>query len=425
MLLAQLPRAESASSIRAPNDYIKAPFNLFISAALAVYLCVFAYFLYATTIRIPFSDMFGYVTDYLDYRQNRDLLSYLWMPHTQHRLVWTRLLTAIDIAAFNGVGYPFIIASTISLVSVPLLIRGAINRSRMLPEVTHVANVLIVMLVLTTANVVDCSIPIETIYPQTLLFAVLAIILFDGGDLESGGQSTYRRAAGLFAAIASAFGSATGLVIWPILLWSAWRGGVSRSWKIAVLVTGAAFVAFYVHGLPAPQASLEALSGDGQFYAPSHLLKIGEYLLTYLGLPWTRAAALTLVGRLIGAALLALGLVTIVRRGFLKAPVDRLERIAVSLIMFSFATAALAAIGRVDEAPDVAVPVRYSVYLAPLHIGLLCFVMSWLNRRWQDLSVKRLSQVAIVLVVSFLLVQQFVVGQAATAVVQTITTTMN
>src|SRR5262249_12404772 len=257
------------------------------------------------------------------------------------------------------------------------------------------------------------------------VFAVLAMILFDGGGLEAGGQSNYRRAAALLAAIASAFGSATGLVIWPILLWSAWRVRVARSWKIAVLVTGAAFVALYVSGLPAPQTIPEALSGDGQFYAPSHLLKMGEYLLTYLGLPWTRATPLVLVGRIIGATLLALGLVTIVRRGFLKAPVDRLERIAVSLIMFSLATAALAAIGRVDETADVAVLVRYSVYLVPLHIGLLCFVMSWLNRRWQDLSVKRLSQVAILLVVSLLLVQQVVAGRAATAVTQTITTTMN
>src|SRR5262249_50720236 len=299
---------------------IGAPLNLFISAVLAVYLCVFAYFLYATTIRIPFSDMFAYVTAYLDYRQNGELLSYLWLPHTQHRLVWTRLLTAIDITAFNGVSYPFIVASTISLVSVPLLVRGAINRSHMFPEVTHVANVLTGMLVLTTANVVDCSIPIECIYPQTLVFAVLAMILFDGGGLEAGGQSNYRRAAALLAAIASAFGSATGLVIWPILLWSAWRVRVARSWKIAVLVTGAAFVALYVSGLPAPQTIPEALSGDGQFYAPSHLLKMGEYLLTYLGLPWTRATPLVLVGRIIGATLLALGLVTIVRRGFLKAP---------------------------------------------------------------------------------------------------------
>ncbi len=424
MSIARPPQAGSTANTRGVNGYISTYFNIFISVALLLYLSMFAYFLYATTIRIPFSDMFDYITDYLDYRQNGDLLQYLWMPHAQHRLVWTRLVTAFDIAAVNGVGYPFIVVSTTCLISVPLLIRREINHSGMLPEVTYVGGLLTVMLVLTTANVADCSIPIEDIYPQTLVFAVLAIVLFDG-DLEGGGQSNYRRAAALLAAVGSAFGSATGLVVWPILLWAAWRGRVGRPWMIAVLATGTAFVGLYAHGLPVSQSTSEAPIGVGQFYAPTHLLKMAEYLLTYMGLPWTRAARLIFVGRLIGAVLLALGFIAIAQRGLLRRPADRLQRIAISLIMFSLATATLATIGRVDERADVEVPVRYSIYLAPLHIGLLCLLMPWLNRRWQVLSERRVIQVTVVLVVALLLVQQVTAGQAATTNAQTIAAAMS
>lgn len=421
---AQPPRIGDSTIGQRASEYADQIFVAFISSILLLYVCVFFYFLYATMIRVPFSDMFSYINDYFAYRQNGDLLHYLWMPHTQHRLVWTRLAIALDINTLRGVGYPIIIVSTSCLISVPLLIHREMTRGGMLPEVAYVGSLLTVLLVLTTANVVVCSIALEEIYPETLAFAVLAIVLFDG-DLEADKLSNYRRAAALLAAIGSAFGSATGLVVWPILVWTSWRGRADRRWTLATLGVGTAFVALYAHDLPVPQSTSEALVGAGQFYDPAHLLKIGEYLLTYLGLPWTRAANLILVGRLIGAALLTVGFAVIVQRGILRPPADRLERIAVGLIMFSLATAALASVGRVDERADVAVPVRYSVYLVPLHIGLLFLVMPWLNLRWQVLSQRRLSQLAIALMVSFLFVQQLAAGRAAVAITRSITAAMS
>ena len=50
------------------------------------------------------------------------------------------------------------------------------------------------MLILSTANVTDCSVPINTTYTFTVFFAVLALVLFAGvGELSFGAR--YRRPA--------------------------------------------------------------------------------------------------------------------------------------------------------------------------------------------------------------------------------------
>jgi hypothetical protein len=406
------------------GDYLDRCFVALLAAIAVVHLCLFGYYLRATAIREPFSDMLNYISDFLRYRQTGDLGYYLWMPHTQHRLIWTRLITAFDIDAFQGVAYPFLVVATTSLILVPVLIRHEVNRAGLSQVPTFAVGWLIVMLVLTTANVVDCSIPIEDIYPHTLVFAVLSLILFDGRG-ESANSTHLRRVAALLAAVGAAFSSATGLVLWPVLLWVTWRGRAGWTWAATVACVGTTFVVLYTRGMPIPLSTSSALRGDAQFYAQAHLLKIGDYLLTYMGLPWTRASALAVVGRLIGAILLVVGVASIVRRGVLRPPASRLERIAISLIMFSLATAALAAIGRVDERADVEVPVRYSVYLAPLHVGLLCLVLPWVSGRWRVLNHRRISQVTVLTVASLLLVQQVAAGRAAAATTQTITATID
>jgi hypothetical protein len=406
------------------GDYLDQSFAALLVTIVTAHLCLFTYYLRATAIREPFSDMLGYISDFLRYRQTGDFGHYLWMPHTQHRLIWTRLITAFDIDVFHGVAYPFMVVATGSLILVSVLIRHEVSRAGRSRDPTFAVGWLVVMLVLTTANVVDCSIPIEDIYPHTLVFAVLSLVLFDGVS-ESGNSIQFRRVAALLAAVGAAFGSATGLVLWPILLWVTWRGRAGWIWAASIAGVGSTFVVLYTHGMPMPLSTSSALRGEALFYAPAHLLKIGDYFLTYMGLPWTRASALAIVGRLVGAILFVVGILSIVRRGIMRPPANRLERIAISLIMFSLATALLAAIGRVDEKADVEVPVRYSVYLAPLHAALLCLVLPWLNGRWRMLDHRRIGQVAVLAIASLLLVQQVAAGQAATTISRTITATID
>jgi len=73
-------------------------------------------------------------------------------------------------------------------------------------------------------------------------------------------------------------------------------------------------------------------------------------------------------------------------RGFYRAPSGRLERIAIALIMFSLASGILATIGRADMPAigGVFVPVRYSVLLISLHVGLVLVAAPFLDRLWSS-----------------------------------------
>ena len=88
-------------------------------------------------------------------------------------------------------------------------------------------------------------------YVHTAAFAVFALVLLDGAG-EGGRHADLRRVLALLAGMAAAFGIAGGLIIWPVLLWAAWRGGLSRGWLIAVALTGIAFIAVYLLGLRSP-----------------------------------------------------------------------------------------------------------------------------------------------------------------------------
>ena len=404
------PAVGKADGLRAGNRRLERAFLVGLGILVVIYLGMFAHYFMRTMIRRPFWDMYKYVMDYLEYPGSGSFLRYVWSPYssTEHHQVWMRLLTAFDIEAFHGSAYPFLVVATASVAAVPALIAREVWRTDMSCDFKLTAVLVFVLLVMTTANVVDCSNPIEGIYPQTLFFVVLSIVLF--ADAGKGGA--LGRLAGILAGMAAGFACAVGLAIWPILLWMAWRDGLGWKWIVGVALVGAAYVVGYVSGMPASH-STTAFFGEMQFLVPSILLRVADYLLTFLGLPWTRAPALYVPGRIIGAAWLILGVAAILGRGFMKAPSSRLDRIALAMIAFSLITAVAASIARTDEMQDGILPVRYSVFVAPIHLGLLCLALPWLYRCWLDLRHRRVMQGAIAAAGGILLLQQVAVGEAA------------
>jgi hypothetical protein len=116
-------------------------------------------------------------------------------------------------------------------------------------------------------------------YVHTAAFAVFALVLLDGAG-EGGRHADLRRVVALLAGMAAAFGIAGGLIIWPVLLWAAWRCGLPRGWLIAVALTGIAFIAVYVLGLHS-HASVGSLE-------PMRLLRMLDYSIRFPGLPWSQ-----------------------------------------------------------------------------------------------------------------------------------------
>ena len=101
-------------------------------------------------------------------------------------------------------------------------------------------------------------------------------------------------------------------------------------------------------------------------------------MLAYLGLPWMRAAPR--LGILIGAVVLAPSLIVLVLRGGSRNP--RSEQAAIALIVFSLVTAAMAGLARTGEMTPVLMPLRYAVFLIPLHVGLWVLALPYVRRAW-------------------------------------------
>jgi hypothetical protein len=144
---------------------------------------------------------------------------------------------------------------------------------------------------------------------------------------------------------------------------------------LLVLVTGAAFAFLYLlgqSGLAGP-GSGSASPGVGR---PTDALLL---IVNYLGLPWARG--IPVLGWMIGLGAFVLALAALAFKGGADAPWP--ERAAVLLILFSLVTAAMAGAARSGLiAPDM-VPMRYAVFLIPMHVGLWILALPRLRRDWE------------------------------------------
>jgi hypothetical protein len=87
---------------------------------------------------------------------------------------------------------------------------------------------------------------------------------------------------------------------------------------------------------------------------------------------------------------------------------NRNQRLALSMILFSLGSAALAAIGRRDINLDVDVPARYAILLAPLHVGLLLLAAPAIAKAWSDRP--RLVTSGLIAAFAMMMAQQVLVG---------------
>jgi hypothetical protein len=380
---------------------------VFLLAVLVVYVALFVYYVQATMIGQPYWDMLSIVGRYLQYQRDGNLWAYLWEPHVQHRQIWMRLLTAFDARVLAGVAYPFVIvASACQLAAAWMLWR--LTRQGIAGEAGVWLGSLVVMLMLTAVAAVDCAIPMNGIYPQTVLFVVLALVLFDGGEELNSRSAGWRRALALIAAMAAAFGNAAGLALWPILMWLGWQAGVGRWWLLTTGGIAVCFGSVYVSGLPGAAAGAGLVPSLDSPTA----WRAADYFLTYMGLPWTRSPALLDVGRVLGGLICIAGVGSWCWFGGTRQGRTRLDRIALGLIAFSLATAALAAVGRSTVDADLRVPVRYSVFVALSHVGLLMLFAPKVLALWPP-RLAAWAYRAVLVVAVLLTAQQILSGQAA------------
>lgn len=323
--------------------------RLGIWAALSLHLLLLAAALRMGAVLQPFSDMYDLVARWLQYRQEGGLLAYLLDPHNFHRLAYTRALVALDMGAMHGAETVYVGAALLCLAWAAVILAGAAWTGA--PERLRLpAAAVAAMLVLSSVNALDVVFPINTPYLHAFVFAMAALVVWDSRGPW----------AALPLAMLAALGNAVALVLWPVLFVSAWASGASWRTLLRLAAVGVAFIGLYAMGQTSPP------------HPPFDLLASARYGLVWLGLPWSTR----LGGPVIGLVLLLISLFLVATRGGPGTP--RLERLAIRLILFSLGAAAMAVLGRSELNPEV--PVRYALFLAPLHLGLFFIALPWIAR---------------------------------------------
>lgn len=349
-----------------------------LAAILTAHVAVFMYVVVAGFVRQPYSDMFDFIRAEFDLERSSDLLGYLASLHNHQHLVWIRILTALDIRVFHGSATVFLAAATLSIVIAALALATEIWRSTPMRTVGALAASLAVLLVVSTVNAMDCTQPINSVYPIALGFAVLAITLFERASEDGAGHTALLATLALAAGVAAAAGSAAGVAVFPVLVVSALRNPGARRLIAPVLVVALAAMALVVAAL------LEAAPAQpgGGF---AHLWKMADYFMVYAGMPWSAVKLLSRLRLALGLATIAIGAVLFWRGSRREGAAGRLERIGLDLIVFSLITAGMAALGRVDESDAVVVPVRYAVFMSTFQVGVICVAAPALAERWASL----------------------------------------
>jgi hypothetical protein len=363
-----------------------------LGVALAAYLGVAAWLVWRTSILEPYSDMFAWLARWRRLQADGDLGRYLWAPHNFHHLVWTFAVLDLDIRAFGGHGYLFLavgalcLAATVAMLSI--VAAAAAGRGLRLVGVGGA-----IALSAMGCHILDASAHINTTYVHALVFAVAAILLAEW----PGGRPAVRGLGAIACAVAAGLGSAAGLAVWPALAFGAWRAG-RRGWLLSVLATGASFSTLYLLGQSAPDAAYTSEHGV------SHAADSAMLFVNYLGLPWVRGVPV--VGWLLGVAVLVAGMAVAVFKG--GAGKSWPERVAVQLAMFSLATAAMAGLARTGLIAPSLVPMRYAVFMIPLHVGVWILALPHVRRAWTKRPGP--AEIAMVAGAALMLVHQTVMG---------------
>lgn len=389
-------------------------------AALAHFI-LFGYVVWRTVIPSPISDMFAYIQDYLGFRHGEiSLPGYLFEAHGEHRLAWVRLLTWIDVEYFNVKAIPFVIAATSAVAVTAILVWRELVRAE--PRLSGATNLglLAPMIVFSAANATDCSVAINTTYPFTIVFAVTALLVSAPSAAQPERSALLRYSGALLAAFAASFGTAAGLLTFPILLWMAWRERLSWRGLAALAAIGLVYGLVYIRGVVFLGAPGAERLGVAVYASPAHFGKLASYFLAFLGLPLTREPALREVGPVFGGAMFLLAIAAVLVATFTRRLDSRLDRIAVGMILFGLGAAVLATFGRGDMAAAVELPVRYTIFPMLLQLGFLCIALPRLARGCTTASRRVALGAAGLAVAAVLLVLQVFIARAAIGISEAI-----
>jgi hypothetical protein len=108
--------------------YQKHAFTIALALIAAVNSILFIYFVEKASIRVPVVDLLDWLQFYGE-RSKDGWLGYLWTPHNEHRMVFSRFLLALDIKWFGDQGEAFAVSGFVLLLGMVATICWEILKS--------------------------------------------------------------------------------------------------------------------------------------------------------------------------------------------------------------------------------------------------------------------------------------------------------
>jgi hypothetical protein len=301
---------------------------------------------------LPYGDMWWFVRDMSEFRSHRIGLSFLWNQHSEHRLVFPRLIFWVDLQFFHFRGVFTIVCSFLLQAGEAMLLCFAFWRAERNAPVSRLSYAALVFGMMFSASQIENLIfPFQIQFPLAFFMASASILLVLH-HCETNGGDWISMFLGLVAAICATLSLGCGLLVWPVLVLICI---IERAPHKALWMTGVAGISIWISyfiGYLSPSQSADP------WVSLRHPIRVSAFTFTFL------ASALTTTpsrfAGLLGLVFLsgsAIGLFLYVR--VRSESSWKARSFFVYLAVFIVVTAFLTSLGRLNSDLDEAATIRY------------------------------------------------------------------
>jgi len=332
-----------------------------VVALAAANAALFLGYLATARYRVPFMDALYFLHATLS-----DDIG-LWDLFGGQRHVVMRLLSRADMALFAGSDALFLIVCLAGLAAVIAVMVALALRLPDRPGLREVAAALAVVLCCRcyTLEAYVWSHGVNNVVVSAAVASALAL-----AALVARPGPLIATVIVVLALLATAT-LANGALVWPLLLAIAW----ARRANFFVLAALALMTLVALAGVLA--VTSPSREGADPLAALSRPGEVIEYVVRFLGIPWSRGGAPLAAGLALGTAMLAAGAwaVATVPAQRARFRLDPADALCAALLAYVIGTALMTALVRIDFGPAQAVQSRYGAIVMVAHAAAALFVL--------------------------------------------------